>query len=82
MGLGFKITQGYPSFYYSYDTSLKPKQNLKLKKMTGHKSMIISNLNGKNFEGLWNRGTMISFANSNFMKTKFNDTHMEELVLY
>ena len=46
--MGFEITQGYSSFYYSYDTPLKPKQNLKLKKMIGHKSMIISNLNKKN----------------------------------
>ena len=40
--------------------------------MTGHKPMINSDFNGKKFEGLWNTGSITSFVNSNFIKTKFN----------
>ena len=47
----------------SYDTPLKPNQQMKLVKLIGHKPMIKFSLNGKNFEGLWDTGIMISLVN-------------------
>lgn len=35
--------------------------------------MIKFNLNGKNFEGLWDKATLINLVNSDFIKTEFKD---------
>ena len=41
------------NFDISYDTPLKPNQQMKLVKLIEHKLMINFTLNNKNFEGLW-----------------------------
>ena len=65
----------------SYDTSLKPKQKLKLIKVVGHKPMIKLNLNfnENNFEELWDRGCIISLTKLSFIKTEFSDLNIESV---
>ena len=41
--------------------------------MIGQKTMIKFNLNGKNFEGLWDKANLINLVNSDFIKTEFKD---------
>lgn len=43
-----------------YDTPLKIETKIKINKVTEHKPMIKFNLNEKNFEGLWDTGSMIT----------------------
>ena len=46
---------------------------MKLVKLIGHKPVINFMLNDKNFEGLWDIGSMIRLLNVDWLKTEFND---------
>ena len=62
-----------------YDAPSKPKQKQKLVKVIGHKPIINFNLNGKNFEGLWDTGSMISLLDIDFLKKEFGDIKIESV---
>ena len=69
----------FSNFDILYDTPLKPNQQMKLVKLIGHKPMINFTLNDKNFEGLWDTGSMISLVNLDWLKTKFNDIQIDSI---
>ena len=69
----------FSNFDISYDTPLKPNQQMKLVKLIGHKPMINFTLNDKNFEGLWDTGSMISLVNLDWLKTEFNDIQIDSI---
>ena len=69
----------FSNFDISYDTPLKPNQQMKLVKLIGHKPMINFTLNNKNFEGLWNTGSMLSLVNLDWLKTKFNNIQIDSI---
>ena len=60
----------FSNFDISYDTPIKPNQQMKIVKLIGQKPMINFTLNDKNFEGLWDTGSMISLVNLDWLKTK------------
>ena len=60
----------FSNFDISYDTPIKPNQQMKLVKLIGQKPMINFTLNDKNFEGLWDTGSIISLVNLDWLKTK------------
>ena len=41
--------------------------------------MINFSLNNKNFEGLWDTGSMISLVNLYWLKTEFNDIQIDSI---
>ena len=45
---------------------------MKLVKLIGHKRKINFTLNDKNFERLWDTGSMISLVTLDWLKTEFN----------
>ena len=63
----------------SFDTPLKPNQQMKLVKLIGHIPMTNFTLNVRNFEGLWDTGSMISFVNLNWLKTEFNEIQTDSI---
>ena len=63
----------------SFDTPLKPNQQMKLVKLIGHIPMTNFTLNDKNFEGLWDTGSMISLVNLDWLKTEFNDIQIDSI---
>ena len=63
----------------SYDIPLKPNQQMKLVKLIAHKPMINFTLKNKNFEGLWDTGSMISLVNLDWLKTQFNNIQIDSI---
>ena len=62
-----------------YDMPLKPNQQIKLVKLVRHKPMINFILIDKNFEGLWDTGSMISPLNLDWLKTEVNDIQINSV---
>ena len=58
---------------------MKPNQQMKLVKLIRHKPMINLILIDKNFEGLWNTGSMISPLSLGWLKTEFNDIQINSI---
>ena len=52
---------------------------MKLVKLIRHKPMINFILIDKNFEGLWNTGSMISLLSLDWLKTEFNDIQINSI---
>ena len=52
---------------------------MKLFKLTVCKPKINFTLNDKNFEGLWDNGSMISLVNLDWLKTEFNDIQIDSI---
>ena len=50
---------------------------MKLVRLIGHKPMINFTLNDKNFEELWDTGSMISLVNLDWLKSEFNDIQID-----
>ena len=69
----FERNKKFSIFDISHDAPLKPNQRMKLVKLIGHKPVINFMLNDKNFEGLWDIGSMIRLLNVDWLKTEFND---------
>ena len=67
------------NFDISYDTPLKPNQQMKLVKLIGHKNMINFTLNDKNFEGLRDTGSMVNLVNVDWLKTEFHDIQIDSI---
>ena len=60
-------------FEISYDTPIKPNEQIKLVKLIGNKPIINFVLNDKNFEGLWDTDSMSTLVNLDWLKTEFKD---------
>ena len=71
--------KAFSNFEISYDTPLKPNQQIKLAKLIRHKLMINFTLDDKNFEGLWDTGSMISLVNLDWLKTQFNNIQIDSI---
>ena len=69
----------FSNFEISYDIPLKPNQQIKLAKLIGHKLMINFTLDDKNFEGLWDTGSMISLVNLDWQRTEFNNIRIDSI---
>ena len=69
----------FSNFDISFDTPLKPNQQMKLVRLIGHKPMINFTLNDKNFEGLWGTGSIISLVNVDWLKTEFHDIQIDSI---
>ena len=69
----------FSNFEISYDIPLKPNQQIKLAKLIGHKLMINFTLDNKNFEGLWDTGSMISLVNLDWLRTEFNNIQIDSI---
>ena len=69
----------FSNFEISYDIPLKPNQQIKLAKLIGHKLMINFTLDDKNFEGLWDTGSMISLVNLDWLRTEFNNIRIDSI---
>ena len=52
---------------------------MKLVKLIAHKPMINFTLKNKNFEGLWDTGSMISLVNLDWLKTQFNNIQIDSI---
>ena len=63
----------------SYDIPLKPNQQMKLVKLIAHKPMINFTLKNKNFERLWDTGSMISLVNLDWQRTEFNNIRVDSI---
>ena len=69
----------FSNFEISYDTPLKPNQQMKSVKLAGHKPMINFTLNNTNFEELWDTSSMINLVNLDWLKTEFNDIQIDSI---
>ena len=67
------------NFDISYDSPLKPNQQMKLVKLIGHEPMINFSLKDKKFEALWDTGSMISLVNVDWLKTEFHDIQIDSI---
>ena len=64
-------------FEISYDTPIKPNEQIKLVKLIGNKPFINFVLNDKKFEGLWDTDSMITLVNLDWLKTEFKDIQID-----
>ena len=77
----------FSNFEISFDTLLKPNQQMKLVKLIGLKPMINFTLNELYFtklyfEGLWDTGSMVSLLNLDWLKTEFNDIQIDSITIF
>ena len=52
---------------------------MKLGNLIGPKPRKNFNLSNKNFEGVWDTGSMISLVNLHWLKTEFNDIQIDSM---
>lgn len=69
----------FQKFDCSFVNSVHNKQHYKLVRIVGHKPLVQFSLEGRNFEGLWDTGSMVSWFDSQFMNRNFPDVKIESV---